>query len=35
MRTPRLWNIIRAQIPQPDKAKTWLKENGALLEVDI
>ncbi len=33
--TPRLWNIIRAQIADTEKAKTWLKENGALLELDI
>jgi hypothetical protein len=33
--SPRLWNIIRAQIADVDKAKAWLKENGALLELDI
>jgi len=31
----RFWNIIRAQITQLDKAKSWLKENGALLAQDI
>jgi predicted metal-dependent hydrolase len=33
--TPRFWNIIRAQIADVDKAKVWLKDNGALLEMDI
>jgi len=33
--TPRLWNIIRSQVVNIDKAKAWLKENGALLELDI
>lgn len=33
--TPRFWNIIRAQITKLDKAKAWLKENGAMLELDI
>lgn len=33
--TPRFWTIIRAQIADTDKAKAWLKENGALLEMDI
>lgn len=33
--TPRFWNIIRAQAPTMEKAKTWLKENGHLLEQAI
>jgi predicted metal-dependent hydrolase len=33
--TPRFWNIIRAQIAETEKAKAWLRENGALLELDI
>jgi hypothetical protein len=33
--TPRFWNIIRAYITNTEKAKAWLKENGALLELDI
>ena len=33
--TTRFWNIIRAQITNLDKAKNWLKDNGALLEQDI
>lgn len=30
--TPRFWNIVRTQAPLMDKAKSWLKENGQLLE---
>ena len=33
--TPRFWNIVRAQIPLMEKAKTWLMENGQLLEEAI
>jgi predicted metal-dependent hydrolase len=33
--TPRFWNIVRTQVPMMEKAKTWLKENGALLEEAI
>lgn len=33
--TPRFWNIVRSQMPTMAKAKTWLKENGQLLEEDI
>lgn len=33
--TPRFWNIVRAQSPKMDKAKTWLLENGQILEEDI
>ena len=33
--TPRFWNIVSAQIPKLEKAKDWLKENGALLELDF
>jgi len=33
--TSRFWNIVRAQAPTMDKAKTWLKENGQLLEQEI
>ena len=32
---PRFWNIVRAQFAQTERAKTWLKENGSLLEVEI
>lgn len=30
--TPRFWNIVKAQLPQMAKAKSWLKEHGGLLE---
>ncbi len=33
--TPRFWNIVRAQITDLDKAKAWLRENGAILELDV
>jgi len=33
--TPRFWNIVRSQIPTMEKAKTWLKEHGQLLEQAI
>ncbi|MDA1067667.1 MAG: SprT family zinc-dependent metalloprotease [Verrucomicrobia bacterium] len=33
--TPRFWNIVRAKSPKAEKAKTWLKEHGHLLEEEI
>jgi predicted metal-dependent hydrolase len=33
--TSRFWNIIRAQVPNVDKARSWLNENGQLLEEEI
>jgi predicted metal-dependent hydrolase len=30
--TPGFWNTVRAQVPTMEKAKTWLKEHGQLLE---
>jgi hypothetical protein len=33
--TPRFWNIVRTQTPIMEKAKTWLKEHGELLEQAI
>jgi predicted metal-dependent hydrolase len=33
--TPRLWNIIRAQIPKMQKARAWLTENGQVLEEEV
>jgi predicted metal-dependent hydrolase len=30
--TPRFWGIIRSQTAQMEKAKYWLKANGALLD---
>jgi predicted metal-dependent hydrolase len=33
--SPRFWNIVRASNPTMDKAKSWLKEHGQLLEEDV
>jgi predicted metal-dependent hydrolase len=33
--TPRFWNIVRARIANLDKAKTWLKENGDVMDLDV
>lgn len=33
--TPRFWNIVRAQGPRVEKAKTWLQKHGALLEQEL
>lgn len=33
--TPRFWNILSIQVPNYQKAKNWLKENGHQLEVDF
>ncbi len=30
--TPRFWNIIKSQIPNVEKTKQWLKDNGEMLE---
>ena len=33
--TPSFWNIVRAKVPLAEKAKSWLKVNGQLLEEEI
>ncbi len=33
--TSTFWNILRAQIPKMEKAKSWLSENGQILEQDV
>lgn len=33
--TPRFWNIVRTKANCAEKAKTWLKQNGQILEEDI
>jgi len=33
--TPRFWNIVRAKAPSTEKAKTWLKEHGQILEEEV
>jgi len=31
----RFWNLVRTQIPQMTKARTWLRENGRILEQGV
>jgi predicted metal-dependent hydrolase len=33
--TPAFWGIIRAKTPTMEKARTWLKEHGQMLEEEI
>jgi rRNA processing protein Krr1/Pno1 len=33
--TPRFWNIVRVQVPTVEKARSWLSENGQVLEEEI
>ncbi len=33
--TPRFWNILSVQVPNYERAKSWLRKNGHLLEVDF
>jgi len=33
--TPRFWNIVRAQTPKTEKARSWLRENGQVLEEEL
>lgn len=33
--TSTFWNIIRAHIPKMEQAKSWLSENGQILEQEI
>jgi predicted metal-dependent hydrolase len=33
--TPRFWNVVRAAAPTMEKARTWLKEHGQVLEEEI
>lgn len=33
--TPSFWNIVRAKVSLAEKAKSWLKVNGQLLEEEI
>lgn len=33
--TPEFWNIVAVQVPNYKKAKTWLRNNGELLEVEF
>jgi len=33
--TSRFWNIVRANAPTMEKAKTWLKDHGQVLEEEV
>ena len=33
--TSRFWNIVHANSPTMEKAKTWLKEHGQFLEQEL
>lgn len=33
--TPRFWNVVRAHIPDVERARGWLREHGQILEQDV
>jgi hypothetical protein len=33
--TDRFWSIVRAHTPAMEKAKSWLKEHGQMLEDEV
>ena len=33
--TPRFWNVVRTHAPTMEKARSWLKDHGQILEQDI
>ena len=33
--TPRFWNIVRTHTPRMEKARSWLRDHGQVLEQDI
>ena len=33
--TPQFWSIVRTHTPAMEKAKTWLKEHGQVLEEEV
>ena len=33
--TPRFWNIVRTHAPTMEKARSWLRDHGQILEQDI
>ena len=33
--TDRFWNVVRAQVPRVERARTWLREHGQVLEEEI
>ena len=33
--TPRFWNIVKTQVPTMDRARSWLREHGQILEEEV
>ena len=33
--TARFWNIVKTQVPTMDRARTWLREHGQILEEEV
>ena len=33
--TPRFWNIVKTQVPTTDRARSWLREHGQILEEEV
>ena len=33
--TMRFWNVVRAQVPNVEKARVWLREHGQVLEEEV
>lgn len=33
--TQKFWRIVRVQLPQYEKSREWLRDNGRILEVDL
>jgi len=33
--TSRFWNVVRTHVPQLEKARAWLRDNGQVLEEEI
>jgi predicted metal-dependent hydrolase len=33
--TPQFWSVVSAQTPSMERARTWLRENGQILEEDV
>ncbi len=33
--TARFWNVVRTHVPQLEKARAWLRDNGQVLEEEI
>ena len=33
--TPRFWNIVKTQVPTMDRARSWLRDHGQILEEEV